>query len=190
MKRANLPGSTEWGDPPASGFARNSGSGYEAIGPRRSDPRQRRVDGQSAAKDRRQPNLTNYTQITTPSVLISSAQLDWVLNRMEDRRPSATPLAREGPTADLGTTTTTPAPVNPSTFDLDTFITYLNQLVPVLLGQDKIDSLFEDDEFNPVATRFASDPSQAVVYVVKQRDEHDLAEGEHSPPQNNAGTSH
>jgi hypothetical protein len=97
---------------------------------------------------------------------------------MEDRRPSATSLVPEGPTADLGTTTSTQATTNPSSFDLDTLKAYLNQLVPVLLGQDNIDSLFEDDEFEPVATRFASDPSQAVVYVVKQRDEHDAAEGQ------------
>ena len=100
---------------------------------------------------------------------------------MEDRRPSATSLAREGPTTDLGITTTSQPQINPSTFDLDTFKTYLNQLVPVLLGQDSVESLFEDDEFEVVAARFASDPNQAVVYVVKERDEQDATEGKHSP---------
>ncbi len=90
-------------------------------------------------------------------------------------------MARDGSNPqEVGTTTQSPAQINPTTFDLDTFKTYLNLLVPVLLGQDNIQSLFDDKDFSAVATRFASDPSQAVVYVVKDKDEQDNPEGTHT----------
>jgi len=97
---------------------------------------------------------------------------------MDDKPSPASLVARAGSIpAEVGSTSLSPTGANPSTFEVDQFKTYLNQLVPVLLGQDNIESLFLDDLFDSVATRFATDPNQAVVYVVKERDQLETADG-------------
>lgn len=88
-------------------------------------------------------------------------------------------MARLGSTNDLGTTSQSPNQPIQSNFELEPFKTYLSQLVPILLGPDNIESLFDGDQFELVATRFASDPNQAVVYVVKERDQFEQVEGEY-----------
>lgn len=65
-----------------------------------------------------------------------------------------------------------PAPARLA-FDLPAFETYLAQLLPLVLGADEhhLAQLFAAPEFADRATRWASDPSAGVVYVVKSRDE-------------------
>ena len=70
-------------------------------------------------------------------------------------------------------------PLPPSTtFDLPAFRLYLSQLIPLLLGaqEHEIEDMFDLPDFAEHATKWASDPSAGVVYVVKTREERDEGE--------------
>lgn len=68
----------------------------------------------------------------------------------------------------------TAPPSSPATsFDLSVFCRYLTRLIPLLLGAEEhdLETLYEVPEFSERASKWASDPSAGVVYVVKTRDE-------------------
>lgn len=93
---------------------------------------------------------------------------------MEDRRPSAASPLLDGdpPTSSQASVRGPPA----NSFDLAAFRTYLAQLLPLLIAADPTDleTLFERADFGERATRWASDPNAGALYVVKNRDEHEV----------------
>ncbi|GJN87844.1 hypothetical protein Rhopal_000799-T1 [Rhodotorula paludigena] len=93
---------------------------------------------------------------------------------MEDRRPSAASPLLDGdpPTSTQASVRGPPA----NSFDLAAFRTYLAQLLPLLIAADPADleTLFERADFGERATRWASDPNAGALYVVKNRDEHEV----------------
>lgn len=81
--------------------------------------------------------------------------------------PSLTPLATNGHS-------TTEPPVEPSSsFDPAIFQSYLQALLPPVIGASptELDAIF-DNEFNDRVMRFASEGG-GVIYVVKAKDEVD-----------------
>ena len=88
-----------------------------------------------------------------------SSSLDLSLSRVDSRESAAT---RQGS-------------LSASSFDLAAFQQYLSSLLPLVLGAEEhhLDDLFHSPEFADRATKWASDPSVPVVYVVKTRDEPD-----------------
>ncbi|SCV72617.1 BQ2448_4154 [Microbotryum intermedium] len=78
----------------------------------------------------------------------------------------------------------------PTTLDLAPLRLYLNQLVPLILGAQpsELESMYRDPLFESIVTKWANEPSQGSVYVVKSRIEPDEDVVEHSRDDSDAPT--